>query len=198
MLDRLLPRCSQAADAKTATIGESELARSAPVRGQWQQAPLIAVNAHRQQRQACIVSDAVSGMISKNTGLIQAWWQTAYPQPRMLPACVTAKSFFVTSPLRPARGDASVLDPTAASTASGAYIAFGLPLPVAGRAVAIMKASSFAPTSARPNNPRHGLGTRFNKMGNHPGWTASAVRVQKRASYFDSHHQRTRLDFISL
>jgi len=74
MLDAL-PRCSQRR-RKTANIGESELGRSAPVRGQWNKR--LDASRDRQQRQLASFSDAVSGMICENNRPDQGWWKL-YP-----------------------------------------------------------------------------------------------------------------------
>ena len=93
MLDAF-SRTVVSADAETAPVGGSELAdlRSYVRDGNKR---LDAVNAITSNAY-CIVSDAVTGMICENTGLIQAGGN-CYPTRRMLHAFVMVRSFSVTS-----------------------------------------------------------------------------------------------------
>jgi len=177
MLDAF-SRAVVSADAKTATIGESELAalRQYVANGNKR---LDAVNAIASNA-SCIVSDAVSGMICENTGLIQAGGN-CYPNRRMASCLRDGEIVLRYISYALLAGDASVLDDRCLNGLKETYIALGVPLQSAGRAVAIMKASSCAHIS-ETNTP--GMGdTRFNKMETIQG-DCSAV-ASEAASYFD-------------
>lgn len=140
MLDAF-SRAVVAADSKTAYIGGAELAglRSYIAEGNKR---LDSVNAISSNA-SCIVSDAVSGMICENTGLIQAGGN-CYPNRRMA-ACLRDGEIilrYVAYALL--AGDASVLDDRCLNGLKETYIALGVPLTSQSRAVAIMKASAVA------------------------------------------------------
>ncbi|MBS9772344.1 MAG: bleomycin hydrolase [Trichodesmium erythraeum GBRTRLIN201] len=92
---------------------------------------------------SCIVSDAVSGMICENPGLIQAGGN-CYPNRRMA-ACLRDGEIilrYVTYALL--AGDASVLNDRCLNGLKETYIALGVPATSAARAVGIMKAAAVA------------------------------------------------------
>ena len=92
---------------------------------------------------SCIVSDAVSGMICENPGLIQAGGN-CYPNRRMA-ACLRDGEIilrYVTYALL--AGDASVLNDRCLNGLKETYIALGVPTTSASRAVGIMKAAAVA------------------------------------------------------
>jgi len=177
MLDAF-SRAVVSADAKTAPIGGGELAalRNYVAEGNKR---LDAVNAITSNA-SCIVSDAVTGMICENTGLIQAGGN-CYPNRRMA-ACLRDGEIvlrYVSYALL--AGDASVLDDRCLNGLKETYIALGVPLQSAGRAVAIMKASATAHIN-ETNTPANG-GSKFRKMETSNG-DCSAL-VAEAASYFD-------------
>ena len=147
MLDAF-SRSVVSADAKTAPVGGSDLAglRSYVSQGNKR---LDAVNAITSNA-SCIVSDAVTGMICENTGLIQAGGN-CYPNRRMA-ACLRDGEIvlrYISYALL--AGDASVLDDRCLNGLKETYIALGVPTQSAGRAVAIMKARDVASMpDARP------------------------------------------------
>ena len=145
MLDAF-SRSVVSADAKTAAVGAGDIAalRQYVAEGNKR---LDAVNAITSNA-SCIVSDAVTGMICENTGLIQAGGN-CYPNRRMA-ACLRDGEIvlrYISYALL--AGDASVLDDRCLNGLTETYIALGVPTQSAARAVAIMKASA-PPTSARP------------------------------------------------
>jgi len=177
MLDKF-SRAVIDADSKTACIGGEELAglRSFIAEGNKR---LDSVNAITSNA-SCIVSDAVAGMICENTGLIQAGGN-CYPNRRMA-ACLRDGEIvlrYISYALL--SGDASVLDDRCLNGLKETYIALGVPLQSAARAVGIMKASSTAHI-AQTNTPAMG-GNRFRKMET-PDGDCSAL-VAECASYFD-------------
>ena len=92
---------------------------------------------------SCIVSDAVSGMICENPGLIQAGGN-CYPNRRMA-ACLRDGEIilrYVTYALI-ARDD-SILNDRCLNGLKETYIALGVPATSAARAVGIMKAAAVA------------------------------------------------------
>jgi len=161
-----------AADAKTAYIGSKELQdlRSFIAEGNQR---LDAVNSISSNA-SCIVSDAVSGMICENQGLIQSGGN-CYPNRRMA-ACLRDGEIilrYVCYALL--AGDSSVLDDRCLNGLKETYIALGVPLASAVRAVNIMKAASIAFI----NNNASGR-----KMDNIPDGDCSSLTAEA-ASYFD-------------
>ncbi|MCP9917201.1 class 1 C-phycoerythrin subunit beta [Cyanobium sp. ATX 6F1] len=179
MLDAF-SRAVVSADAKTATIGGAELAalRQYVANGNKR---LDAVNAIASNA-SCIVSDAVSGMICENTGLIQAGGN-CYPNRRMASCLRDGEIVLRYISYALLAGDASVLDDRCLNGLKETYIALGVPLQSTGRAVAIMKASSCAHISETNTSGTNPDETRFNKMQTIQG-DCSAV-VSEAASYFD-------------
>ncbi|MBC6475687.1 MAG: bleomycin hydrolase [Hormoscilla sp. GM102CHS1] len=140
MLDAF-SRAVVTADTKTACIGAAEIAglKSFITEGNKR---LDAVNAIASNA-SCIVSDAVSGMICENTGLIQAGGN-CYPNRRMA-ACLRDGEIvlrYVTYALL--AGDASVLEDRCLNGLKETYIALGVPTTSTVRAVDIMKAAAVA------------------------------------------------------
>jgi phycoerythrin beta chain len=177
MLDAF-SRSVVSADAKTAAVGAGYIAalRQYVAEGNKR---LDAVNAITSNA-SCIVSDAVTGMICENTGLIQAGGN-CYPNRRMA-ACLRDGEIvlrYISYALL--AGDASVLDDRCLNGLKETYIALGVPTQSAARAVAIMKASSTAHIG-ETNTPALG-GTKFRKMETAQG-DCSAL-VAEAASYFD-------------
>ncbi|MEM8778422.1 MAG: bleomycin hydrolase [Cyanobacteria bacterium P01_G01_bin.49] len=166
------------ADSKTAPIGGSELAalRGFITEGNKR---LDAVNAIASNA-SCCVSDAIAGMICENDGLIQAGGN-CYPNRRMA-ACLRDGEIilrYVTYALL--AGDASVLDDRCLNGLKETYIALGVPLQSAARAVQIMKAVCVAHIT-NTNTEANG-GSRFRKMDVIDG-DCSAIAAEC-ASYFD-------------
>ena len=177
MLDAF-SRAVVSADAKTAPIGGGELAALKGFVAEGNKR-LDAVNAITSNA-SCIVSDAVTGMICENTGLIQAGGN-CYPNRRMA-ACLRDGEIvlrYISYALL--AGDASVLDDRCLNGLKETYIALGVPTQSAARAVAIMKASATAHIG-ETNTPANG-GTKFRKMETIQG-DCSAL-VAEAASYFD-------------
>ena len=140
MLDAF-SRAVVSADTKTAYIGSAELASLkayvADGNKRLDAVNFIASNA------SCIVSDAVSGMICENQGLIQAGGN-CYPTRRMA-ACLRDGEIilrYVTYALL--AGDASVLADRCLNGLKETYTALGVPTTSASRAVGIMKAAAVA------------------------------------------------------
>jgi phycoerythrin beta chain len=166
------------ADSKTACIGGEELAalRGFIASGNKR---LDAVNAIASNA-SCCVSDAVAGMICENQGLIQAGGN-CYPNRRMA-ACLRDGEIilrYVTYALL--AGDASVLDDRCLNGLKETYVALGVPLQSAGRAVAIMKAVCVAHIN-NTNSMYQGT-SKFRKMDTAQG-DCSALAAEA-ASYFD-------------
>ncbi len=177
MLDAF-SRAVVSADAKTAPIGGGELAALKGFVAEGNKR-LDAVNAITSNA-SCIVSDAVTGMICENTGLIQAGGN-CYPNRRMA-ACLRDGEIvlrYISYALL--AGDASVLDDRCLNGLKETYIALGVPTQSAARAVSIMKASATAHIG-ETNTPALG-GTKFRKMETIQG-DCSAL-VAEAASYFD-------------
>jgi len=183
MLDAF-SRAVVSADSKTAPIGGGELAalRNYVAEGNKR---LDAVNAITSNA-SCIVSDAVTGMICENTGLIQAGGN-CYPNRRMA-ACLRDGEIvlrYVSYALL--AGDASVLDDRCLNGLKETYIALGVPLQSAGRAVAIMKASTVAHIGQTNTNPGSANSNpaekRYQKMATTQGDCSSLIA--EAASYFD-------------
>lgn len=129
------------ADSKTACIGGGEIAELKKFIAEGNKR-LDAVNAIASNA-SCIVSDAVSGMICENTGLIQAGGN-CYPNRRMA-ACLRDGEIilrYVTYALL--AGDASVLEDRCLNGLKETYIALGVPTQSTVRAVGIMKAAAVA------------------------------------------------------
>ncbi|BAC89131.1 bleomycin hydrolase [Gloeobacter violaceus] len=129
------------ADQKTGYIGGAELAALKTYIANGNKR-LDAVNAITSNA-SCIVSDAVSGMICENPGLISAGGN-CYTNRRMA-ACLRDGEIvlrYVTYALL--AGDASVLEDRCLNGLKETYMALGVPIPSAIRAVSIMKASAVA------------------------------------------------------
>lgn len=129
------------ADTKTAYIGSADLAALKQFIAAGNKR-LDSVNAITSNS-SCIVSDAVSGMICENPGLISAGGN-CYTNRRMA-ACLRDGEIllrYVAYALL--AGDASVLEDRALNGLKETYIALGVPIPSAIRAVSIMKAASVA------------------------------------------------------
>lgn len=129
---------------------------------------------------ACIVSDAVAGMICENQGLIQAGGN-CYPNRRMA-ACLRDGEIilrYITHALL--SGDASVLEDRCLNGLKETYNALGVPTTSTGRAVQIMKASSVA--HINNTNTEGFAGKKFRKMETIQG-DCSAI-ASEAASYFD-------------
>ncbi len=177
MLDAF-SRAVVTADTKTSTIGGGELAalKSFVAEGnkRLDAVSSIASNA------SCIVSDAVSGMICENTGLIQAGGN-CYPTRRMA-ACLRDGEIilrYVSYALL--AGDASVLDDRCLNGLKETYAALGVPTGSSARAVNIMKASSTAHITG--SNSEAAGGGRYNKN-DQPQGDCSAL-ASEAAGYFD-------------
>ena len=179
MLDAL-SRAVVTADTKTATIGGSELdaLKSFVAEGNKR---LDAVNAIASNA-SCIVSDAVSGMICENTGLIQAGGN-CYPTRRMA-ACLRDGEIilrYVTYALL--AGDASVLDDRCLNGLKETYAALGVPVTSTVRAVQIMKAQAAAHIKDTPSEAM--AGAKLRKMGSPVVEDRCASLVAEASSYFD-------------
>ena len=177
MLDAF-SRSVVSADAKTAPVGGSDLVglRSYVQNGNKR---LDAVNAITSNA-SCIVSDAVTGMICENTGLIQAGGN-CYPNRRMA-ACLRDGEIvlrYISYALL--AGDGCDLYVRCLNGLKETYIALGVPTQSAARAVAIMKAAATA-LIGETNSPASG-GKRFRKMDTTQG-DCSAL-VAEAGAYFD-------------
>lgn len=140
MLDAF-SRAVVGADSKTAYIGGSDLQSLRNFISEGNKR-LDAVNAITSNA-SCIVSDAVSGIVCENQGLIQAGGN-CYPNRRMA-ACLRDGEIvlrYITYALL--AGDASVLDDRCLNGLKETYIALGVPLSSSVRAVSIMKAAAVA------------------------------------------------------
>lgn len=138
MLDAF-SRAVVTADTKTACVEDLEALKTYIAEGNKR---LDAVNAIASNA-SCIVSDAVSGMICENVGLIQAGGN-CYPNRRMA-ACLRDGEIilrYVTYALL--AGDASVLEDRCLNGLKETYIALGVPTTSTVRAVGIMKAAAVA------------------------------------------------------
>ena len=177
MLDAF-SRAVVTADTKTATIGGSELESLKSFVSEGNKR-LDAVNSIASNA-SCIVSDAVSGMICENTGLIQAGGN-CYPTRRMA-ACLRDGEIvlrYVSYALL--AGDASVLDDRCLNGLKETYAALGVPTGSAARAVNIMKASSVA--HIKGTNSEEAGGSRYNPN-DQPKGDCNAI-ASEAASYFD-------------
>lgn len=140
---------------------------------------LDAVNAIASNA-SCAVSDAVSGMICENGGLIQAGGN-CYPTRRMA-ACLRDGEIvlrYVAYALL--AGDASVLDDRCLNGLKETYAALGVPTQSAARAVQIMKAVSVA--HINNTNVMYQGTAKYRKMDTISG-DCSALSAEA-ASYFD-------------
>jgi phycoerythrin beta chain len=140
MLDAF-SRAVVGADSKTAYIGGSDLQslRTFISEGNKRLDAVSAITSNA----SCIVSDAVSGIVCENQGLIQAGGN-CYPNRRMA-ACLRDGEIvlrYITYALL--AGDASVLDDRCLNGLKETYIALGVPLSSSVRAVSIMKAAAVA------------------------------------------------------
>ncbi|ERN41956.1 phycobilisome protein [Rubidibacter lacunae KORDI 51-2] len=177
MLDAF-SRAVVSSDTKTSPIGGGELASLKQFVAEGNKR-LDAVNAIVSNA-SCIVSDAVSGMICENTGLVQAGGN-CYPTRRMA-ACLRDGEIvlrYVAYALL--AGDASVLDDRCLNGLKETYIALGVPTQSTVRAVQIMKASSTAHITNGNSEGRGG--SRFRKMETAQG-DCSALAGEA-AGYFD-------------
>lgn len=177
MLDAF-SRAVVTADSKTACIGGEELAQLKSFISEGNKR-LDAVNAVASNA-SCCVSDAISGMICENTGLIQAGGN-CYPNRRMA-ACLRDGEIilrYVSYALL--AGDASVLDDRCLNGLKETYIALGVPLQSAARAVAIMKAVCVA--HINNTNKMYEGTSKFRKMETADG-DCSAL-ASECAGYFD-------------
>jgi phycoerythrin beta chain len=140
MLDAF-SRTVVSADAKTAPVGGSDLARlRAYVRDGTKR--LDAVNAITSNA-SCVVSDAVAGICCENTGLTAP--NGGVYTNRKMAACLRDGEIvlrYVSYALL--AGDASVLQDRCLNGLRETYAALGVPTGSAARAVAIMKASACA------------------------------------------------------
>lgn len=177
MLDAF-SRAVVTADTKTACIGGTELDALKKFVAEGNKR-LDAVNAVASNA-SCCVSDAVSGMICENTGLVQAGGN-CYPTRRMA-ACLRDGEIilrYVTYALL--AGDASVLDDRCLNGLKETYAALGVPATSAVRAVQIMKAVCSAHIT-NTNQMYQGT-SKFRKMET-PDGDCSALAAEC-ASYFD-------------
>jgi phycoerythrin beta chain len=177
MLDAF-SRSVVSADAKTAAVGSGDIAalRQYVANGNKR---LDAVNAITSNAY-CIVTDAVTGMICENTGLIQAGGN-CYPTRRMA-ACLRDGEIvlrYISYALL--AGDASVLDDRCLNGLKETYIALGVPTQSAARAIAIMKSAATA-LIGQTNTPASG-GTKYRKMETTQGNCSELI--SEAASYFD-------------
>lgn len=168
------------ADAKTGTIGGTELAalRNFIAEGNKR---LDAVNAIASNA-SCAVSDAISGMICENQGLIQAGGN-CYPNRRMA-ACLRDAEIilrYVTYAIL--AGDASVLDDRCLNGLKETYAALGVPTTSTVRAVQIMKAQAAAHIQDNPSEKF--AGAKLRKMGTIVVEDRCASLVAEASSYFD-------------
>lgn len=166
------------ADAKTAPIGGAELEALKGFVAEGNKR-LDAVNAITSNA-SCAVSDAVSGMICENDGLIQAGGN-CYPTRRMAACLRDGEIILRYVAYAVLAGDASVLDDRCLNGLKETYIALGVPLQSTARAVGIMKAIAVAHIT-NTNTEANG-GTRFRKMDTIDG-DCSALAAEA-ASYFD-------------
>jgi len=177
MLDAF-SRAVVSADTKTSCISGSDLdalkAFVASGNKRLDSVNAIASNA------SCAVSDAVSGMICENGGLIQAGGN-CYPTRRMA-ACLRDGEIilrYVAYALL--AGDASVLDDRCLNGLKETYAALGVPTQSAARAVQIMKAVSVA--HINNTNTMYQGTAKYRKMDTIQG-DCSALAAEA-ASYFD-------------
>lgn len=177
MLDAF-SRAVVTADSKTAPIGGAELEALKGFIAEGNKR-LDAVNAVASNA-SCCVSDAIAGMICENQGLIQAGGN-CYPNRRMA-ACLRDGEIilrYVTYALL--AGDASVLDDRCLNGLKETYIALGVPLQSAARAVQIMKAICVAHITNTNTEAQAGKRFRRNET---PQGDCSALAAEC-ASYFD-------------
>ncbi len=140
MLDAF-SRTVVSADAKGAPIGSSDLAslRKYVADANKRIDATLAIT----QNVSCIAADAVAGMVCENTGMTQPGGN-CYPTRRMA-ACLRDGEIilrYVSYALL--AGDASVLDDRCLNGLKETYIALGVPIANAVRAVEIMKVASVA------------------------------------------------------
>lgn len=175
MLDAF-SRAVVAADSKTAYIGAGETAALKTFITEGNKR-LDAVN-QIASNASCIVSDAVSGMICENDGLIKAGGN-CYPNRRMA-ACLRDGEIilrYVTYALL--AGDSSVLDDRCLNGLKETYIALGVPLTSQARAVAIMKAAAVAFVKGEASGSKADF-----THGEQPKGDCSSLAAEA-ASYFD-------------
>ena len=135
MLDAF-SRSVVSADAKTAAVGAGDIAalRQYVAEGNKR---LDAVNAITSNA-SCIVSDAVTGMICENTGLIQAGGN-CYPNRRMA-ACLRDMEIILRYVTYSAfTGDASVMEDRCLNGLRETYLALGTPGASVAAGVNLMK-----------------------------------------------------------
>jgi phycoerythrin beta chain len=179
MLDAF-SRAVVTADATTAPIGGEELAKLKAFIAAGNRR-LDAVNAIASNA-SCMVSDAIAGMICENESLIQASGN-CYPNRRMA-ACLRDGEIilrYVTYALL--AGDASVLEDRCLNGLKETYVALGVPLSSAARAVEIMKAQAAAHIKDEPSEAL--AGAKLRKMGTPVVEDRCASLVAEASSYFD-------------
>lgn len=178
MLDAF-SRAVVSADASTKCLASDEIAKLKSFIAEGNKR-LDAVNAIASNA-SCIVSDAVSGMICENQGLIQAGGN-CYPNRRMA-ACLRDGEIilrYVTYALL--AGDASVLEDRCLNGLKETYAALGVPTTSTVRAVQIMKASSTAHINQTNTEAQAGK-AKYRKMDAVQG--DCAALTAECASYFD-------------
>ncbi|NEO75783.1 bleomycin hydrolase [Moorena sp. SIO4G3] len=140
MLD-VFSRAVVTADSKTACLGAADLTALKGFVADGNKR-LDAVNGIASEA-SCIVSDAVSGMICENTGLIQAGGN-CYPNRRMAACLRDGEIILRYVSYAILAGDASVLSDRCLNGLKETYSALGVPTTSAARAVGIMKAAAVA------------------------------------------------------
>ncbi len=177
MLDAF-SRAVVTADSKTAPIGGDELSQLRSFISEGNKR-LDAVNAITSNA-SCCVSDAIAGMICENGGLIQAGGN-CYPNRRMAACLRDGEIILRYVSYAMLAGDASVLNDRCLNGLKETYIALGVPLQSAARAVQIMKAICVAHIN-NTNSMYEGT-SKFRKMDTIQG-DCSAL-ASECASYFD-------------
>jgi phycoerythrin beta chain len=177
MLDAF-SRAELSADASTATLSSNKITELkgfiAAVNKRLDAVNAVASNA------SCCVSDAITGMICENQGLIQAGGN-CYPNRRMA-ACLRDGEIilrYVTYALL--AGDASVLEDRCLNGLKETYTALGVPATSTTRAVQIMKAVCVAHITNTNTEAQAGAKYRKNDT---PQGDCSALAAEC-AGYFD-------------
>ncbi|HBQ98702.1 MULTISPECIES: bleomycin hydrolase [Roseofilum] len=177
MLDAF-SRAVVSADASTSTLSSDKIAELKGFISEGNKR-LDAVNAVASNA-SCCVSDAITGMICENQGLIQAGGN-CYPNRRMA-ACLRDGEIilrYVTYALL--AGDASVLEDRCLNGLKETYTALGVPSTSTVRAVQIMKAVCVAHITNTNTEERAGAKYRKNDT---PQGDCSALAAEC-AGYFD-------------
>lgn len=177
MLDAF-SRAVVSADASTATLSSDKIAELKGFIAEGNKR-LDAVNAVASNA-SCCVSDAITGMICENQGLIQAGGN-CYPNRRMA-ACLRDGEIilrYVTYALL--AGDASVLEDRCLNGLKETYTALGVPATSTTRAVQIMKAICVAHITNTNTEAQAGAKYRKNDT---PQGDCSALAAEC-AGYFD-------------